>query len=176
MLAICILFKEHGIKNEHTGVLLDIGICIYCTCCGNILLPEGSNLFILLMAIYLGLLLMRFFFPHYYNRLHCFSDTVFFSQVNIFIAKRRKVADRQAMLHEWDLSELHSTSCLGTQMFRYPIPADSIQPALRNHDNLPNSALYRAPSFVFLCRSWGHSASHLIRISETNLPRCLKVN
>lgn len=90
MLAICILFKEPGIKNEHTSVLLDIGICIYCTCCGNILLPEGSNLFILLMAIYLGLLLMRFFFPHYYNRLHCFSDTVFFLKLTFLLPRGEK--------------------------------------------------------------------------------------
>ena len=51
------------------------------------------------------------------------------------------------MSYEWDLLQLHPASCLGTEMFTYPIPVDTIQPVLRNHDNLTDSTLHGAASF-----------------------------
>lgn len=53
------------------------------------------------------------------------------------------------MPYEWDLLQLHPASCLGTEVFRYSISADAIQPALRNHGNLTDSTLHGTASFSF---------------------------
>lgn len=53
------------------------------------------------------------------------------------------------MSYEWDLLQFHPASCLGTEMFRYPISVDTIQPVLRNHDSLTDCTLHEAASFSF---------------------------
>lgn len=53
------------------------------------------------------------------------------------------------MSYEQNLLQLHPASCLGTEMFRYPIPVVTIQPALRNHDILTYCTLHGAASFSF---------------------------